>query len=83
MKRLNIGVLAALISVLCVSNAVAAPSSATQGNIGNGVAQGGSPPPADFGSPPSGQIPILYNDRHVYSRPDVLKQGRVLAALVK
>jgi hypothetical protein len=38
---------------------------------------------ADFGSPPSGQIPILYNDRHVYSRPDVLKQGRVLAALVR
>ena len=39
-------------------------------------------PPADFGSPPSGQIPILYNDRHVYSTPDVLKQARVLAALV-
>ncbi|MGC2633015.1 MAG: hypothetical protein WA215_02260, partial [Candidatus Cybelea sp.] len=35
---------------------------------------------ADFGSPPSGQIPILYNDRHVYSKPDVLKAGRVLAA---
>ncbi|MGB8965338.1 MAG: hypothetical protein WCB99_06835, partial [Candidatus Cybelea sp.] len=46
------------------------------------VAQTGAPP-ADFGSPPSGQIPILYNDRHVYSRPDLLKQGRVLAALVK
>ena len=28
-------------------------------------------------------IPILYNDHHVYSKPDVLKQGRVLAALVK
>ncbi len=38
---------------------------------------------ADFGSPPSGQIPILYNDRHVYSKPDVLKQGRVLAAYAK
>jgi hypothetical protein len=38
---------------------------------------------ADFGSPPSGQIPILYNDRHVYSKPDVLKAGRVLAAYVK
>jgi len=36
-----------------------------------------------FGSPPSGQIPILFNDHHVYARPDVLKQGRVLAALVR
>jgi hypothetical protein len=47
------------------------------------VAQTSSPPPADFGSPPSGQIPIFYNDRHVYAKPDVLKQGRVLAALVR
>jgi hypothetical protein len=46
-------------------------------------AQTGSPPPADFGSPPSGQVPILYNDHHVYTKPDTLKQGRVLAALVK
>ena len=44
------------------------------------VAQASAP---DFGSPPSGQIPILYNDRHVYSKPDVLKQGRVLAAYAK
>src|SRR5579863_3144612 len=68
--------------MLCGLNAVAASSSATNGNVGNSVAQGGAPP-ADFGSPPSGQIPILYNDHHVYSKPDVLKQGRVLAALVK
>ena len=34
-------------------------------------------------SPPSGQIPILYNDHHVYTKPDVLKQARVLAALVR
>jgi hypothetical protein len=38
---------------------------------------------ADFGMPPSGEVPILYNDRHVYSTPDELKQSRVLAALVK
>ncbi len=37
----------------------------------------------EFGSPPSGSIPILFNDHHVYSRPDVLKQGRVLSALVR
>ncbi|MFN2449494.1 MAG: copper amine oxidase N-terminal domain-containing protein [Candidatus Baltobacteraceae bacterium] len=40
-------------------------------------------PMANFGSPPSGQIPILFNDHHVYSKPDKLKQGRVLAALVR
>jgi hypothetical protein len=38
---------------------------------------------ADFGSPPSGEIPILFNDHTVYAKPDVLKQARVLAALVK
>ena len=36
-----------------------------------------------FGSPPSGEIPILYNDHHVYANPDQLRQGRVLAALIK
>lgn len=38
---------------------------------------------AGFGNPPSGQFPILYNDHTVYATPDTLKQGRVLAALVK
>ncbi|MDQ2817981.1 MAG: copper amine oxidase N-terminal domain-containing protein [Candidatus Eremiobacteraeota bacterium] len=38
---------------------------------------------ADFGSPPSGQIPILFNDRTVYANPDILKRSRVLAALVR
>jgi Copper amine oxidase N-terminal domain len=38
---------------------------------------------ANFGAPPSGEIPILFNDHHVYSKPDELKQNRVLAALVK
>ena len=38
---------------------------------------------ADFGSPPSGEVPILFNDHTVYAKPDLLKQGRVLAALVK
>jgi hypothetical protein len=46
------------------------------------IAQAGSPP-ADFGTPPSGEVPILYNDRHVYSKPDDLKANRVLAALVR
>ncbi|MGZ3517154.1 MAG: copper amine oxidase N-terminal domain-containing protein [Vulcanimicrobiaceae bacterium] len=42
-----------------------------------------APPPPDFGSPPPGEIPILFNDHHVYAKPDLLKQGRVLAALVR
>ncbi len=37
----------------------------------------------DFGTPPSGEVPILFNDKHVYSKPDKLKAGRVLAALIK
>jgi hypothetical protein len=37
----------------------------------------------DFGSPPSGEIPILYNDHTVYAKPDILKHNRVLAALVR
>jgi len=72
------GVLAALLVAGVGLNAVAAQS---HGNIGtNAIAD---VPPMNFGSPPSGQIPILYNDHHVYAKPDVLKQGRVLAALVR
>ncbi len=37
----------------------------------------------DFGSPPSGEVPILFNDRHVYATPDKEKKSRVLAALVR
>ena len=88
MKRLSTGVLAVLMAAGLGLNAVAASSNASHGNIGtNAIAQGGgstmAAPPANFGSPPSGQIPILYNDHHVYAKPDVLKQGRVLAALVR
>ncbi len=50
--------------------------------------EGATPAPlaaasADFGTPPPGEIPILYNDHNVYAKPDILKQARVLAALVK
>ncbi|MDQ6767394.1 MAG: copper amine oxidase N-terminal domain-containing protein [Candidatus Eremiobacteraeota bacterium] len=60
--------------------------------LGAGAGAYASPGPAaslvvvavtDFGSPPSGEIPILYNDHHVYAKPDVLRASRVLAALVK
>jgi hypothetical protein len=89
LKRLSTGVLAVLFAAGLGLNAVAAPSNpASQGNLGpNAIAQASSSttamPAANFGSPPSGQIPILFNDHHVYSKPDTLKQGRVLSALVR
>ena len=87
MKRLSTGVLAVLMAAGLGLNAVAAQSNASHGNIGtNAVAQdqgATAAPPANFGSPPSGQYPILFNDHHVYAKPDILKQGRVLAALVR
>jgi hypothetical protein len=39
--------------------------------------------PPDFGAGPPGEVPILFNDHHVYSKPDNLKDGRVLTALVR
>jgi hypothetical protein len=36
----------------------------------------------DFGAAPSGAVPILFNDRHVYAKPDKVTRGRLLAALV-
>jgi hypothetical protein len=86
LKRLSIGVLTALLLAGVGLNAVAAPSAnGSHGNIGpNATAQAApAPPPPDFGSPPSGEIPILYNDHHVYTKPDVLRHDRVLAALVR
>ena len=87
MKRLSTGILAGLMMVGLGFNAVAAQPGASHGNIGtNAVAQDQGAmavPPANFGSPPSGQYPILFNDHHVYAKPDILKQARVLAALVR
>ncbi|MBD5654439.1 MAG: copper amine oxidase N-terminal domain-containing protein, partial [Candidatus Eremiobacteraeota bacterium] len=37
----------------------------------------------DFGAPPSGEVPLLFNDHHVYSKPDRLKKNRVLTAIVR
>jgi hypothetical protein len=47
------------------------------------IAQAQGAPAPQFGNPPSGEVPILFNDQHVYSKPDRLKKGRVLAALVR
>ncbi len=90
MKRLSTGVLAAIFAVgygLTSVNAAQLTAGAS-GNTGNlaspsTVAQAMTMPPADFGTPPSGEVPILFNDHHVYSKPDRLKENRVLAALVR
>jgi hypothetical protein len=51
---------------------------------GSGIrADAASAAGTEFGSPPSGEVPILYNDQTVYAKPDILKRGRVLGALVK
>jgi len=42
-----------------------------------------SAPPPNFGTPPSGQVPILFNDQHVYAKPDKIRANRALAALVR
>jgi len=41
-----------------------------------------APAPLRAGAP-SGEVPIVFNDRHVYAKPDTLRRGRVLAALVR
>ncbi len=85
MKRLSTGVLAVAMALALGLDAVAAPSHGVPaGNIGNRtVAQATSTAPPDFGSPPSGEVPILFNYHHVYTKPDTLRKGRVLAALVR
>jgi hypothetical protein len=95
LKSLSTGVPAAFLAAAFGLTAIAATTvpSYAQANIGTYaqhsgtttqlVAQAEGAPPADFGTPPSGEVPILFNDHHVYSKPDKLKQGRVLAALVR
>ena len=74
MKALSSGVFAAY---LVASLGLMTPLAVSAQNAAGG------PQGPDFGTPPSGEIPILFNDHHVYSRPDRLKQNRVLAALVR
>jgi hypothetical protein len=63
---------------IAIAAAIAIAASATS----SAFAQS-SPPAANFGAPPSGEVPILFNDKHVYTKPDELKKNRVLAALVR
>jgi hypothetical protein len=90
LNRFSIGAIAAVFAAALGLTATVS-ANAAQANIGPYasashemlVAQETSAMPADFGSPPSGEVPILFNDHHVYSKPDTLKQGRLLSALVR
>jgi hypothetical protein len=74
----------ALLAIAMTLATTAGPTIAATTTAGPAtVSQAASPPPPDFGSPPSGEVPILFNDHHVYASPDRLKQSRVLAALVR
>jgi hypothetical protein len=95
LKPISTGVLAAFTASLGLAVIASTTiSSAAQGNTGpyatapnpvevTIVAQASSVPPADFGTPPSGEVPILYNDHHVYAKPSRLKENRTLGALVR
>ncbi len=37
----------------------------------------------DFGVPPSGTVPIIFNDHHVYAKPDKIRAGRLVVALLR
>jgi hypothetical protein len=70
----------------CVRGRVTALSAATLAFAccANALAQSSGAPPPTFGSPPSGEVPIIFSplDEHVYAKPDTVKERRLLAALV-
>jgi hypothetical protein len=67
---------------LCLAFVICA-STVAVADVGSALVAAADATSANFGSPPSGQVPILYNDHTVYASPDTLRRGRVLAALVK
>jgi hypothetical protein len=86
-KRYTLAFVTAIAAAGLGTSSVSASQSTLQDNTANlqpvQIAQATMMPPADFGAPPSGEVPILFNDHHIYSKPDRLKQNRVLAALVR
>jgi hypothetical protein len=87
LKRLSTGVLVAIVAAgFGLSSVSVAQAWGANRNVGSfatpvTVAQA-DVPPAQFGTAPSGEVPIIFNDRHVYTKPDTLKADRVLAALI-
>jgi Copper amine oxidase N-terminal domain len=91
LNQLSIEVLTVLLVIGLGLSAVAAPLDAPSfGGTGPSVmtpattARAKTEPtrPATFPTPSPRQIPILFNDHNVYAKPNELKQGRVLAALL-
>jgi hypothetical protein len=83
LKKLHIAALVATLVVAAgIAPSYAASGTGTSATSGTKVADA-TMHPMNFGNPPSGEVPILFNDHHVYANPDTLRQGRVLAALVK
>jgi hypothetical protein len=73
MIRLSVGRLCATVAVVVASLAA---------TFGAAAAQSMAPAGA-LGSPPSGEVPIIFDDQHVYAKPDTERSNRVLAALVR
>jgi len=83
LKKLHIAaIVATLVVAAGIAPSYAASGSGTSATSGTQVAAAAMSS-MNFGNPPSGEVPILFNDHHVYANPDTLRQGRVLAALVK
>jgi hypothetical protein len=84
-KRFSLALAATLAAAGLGASSLSAEQTHLQGNTASlqPVLVAQAVPPADFGNPPSGEVPILFNDHHVYSKPDRLKENRVLAALVR
>lgn len=81
MRTTQIAIIAAaLVAVTTFARTQASAATGTETMATSGVVVADAM--ADFGSPPSGEVPIIYNDHHVYVNPDTLRQGRVLGALV-
>jgi hypothetical protein len=86
-KRYSLALAATIAAAGLGASSMSTAQANPQGNLANlhpiRVAQATNAPPANFGNAPSGEVPILFNDQHVYTKPDRLKQNRVLAALVR
>ncbi len=93
MKILSAGVYTAVVAA-CLGLSAVAPVSAARVVAQATPAAAPAPAPApamthapmpvpEFGNPPSSEIPILFNDRHVYAKPDHLTGNRVLAAIIR
>jgi hypothetical protein len=83
LRQLSPGVLALAFAACIGLVTIAATHEAARAQTPPANTGSSAIPAPDFGSPPSSEVPILFNDHHVYSKPDRLRDSRVLAALVR